>query len=225
VPTGTFSHVKCFGLFGTYDDGLAWLAKPENQAKSKCILTLGSSIGNFDREEAAGFLKGFANLLNHSDSMLVGIDACQKKSRVYAAYNDKEGVTHAFYRNGLSHANALLGYEAFKQEEWEVIGLYNDCAHRHEAYFAPLKDITIDGISLQRGERIRLEEAYKYSGAQREVLCHAAGLNLIASFGNAADDYRETPFLFCYRILSFRLRNSAALSSPFNPTQLLHTAL
>jgi EasF-like predicted methyltransferase len=191
VPPSTFSHVKCHGLLGTYGDGLAWLAKPENKVESKCILTLGSSIGNFSREDAAEFLSGFAQVLNPSDSILVGIDACQDKQRVYSAYNDKQGVTQSFYRNGLSRANVLLGHEAFKLEEWEVVGAYNERAQRHEAFFSPLKDVTINEIPLLRGERIRLEEAYKYSPAQSEALCHAAGLYPAAIFGNSGDNYRE----------------------------------
>ncbi|GKT85539.1 DUF323 domain-containing protein [Colletotrichum tofieldiae] len=40
-----FRHVRCHGLLGTYDDGREWLKKPANLARTKCILSLGSSIG------------------------------------------------------------------------------------------------------------------------------------------------------------------------------------
>lgn len=40
-----FKHVRCHGLHGTYDDGLDWLKTPENAARPKCIMSLGSSIG------------------------------------------------------------------------------------------------------------------------------------------------------------------------------------
>lgn len=40
-----FKHVKCHGLHGTYDDGLDWLKLPENVTRSKCVMSLGSSIG------------------------------------------------------------------------------------------------------------------------------------------------------------------------------------
>jgi uncharacterized SAM-dependent methyltransferase len=43
VPT--FEHVKCHGLHGTYDDGLNWLKIPQNNSRPKCIMFLGSSIG------------------------------------------------------------------------------------------------------------------------------------------------------------------------------------
>jgi uncharacterized SAM-dependent methyltransferase len=40
-----FKHVRCHGLWGTYDDGREWLQSPEVAARPKCILSLGSSIG------------------------------------------------------------------------------------------------------------------------------------------------------------------------------------
>ena len=43
VPT--FRHVKCHGLYGTYDDGLDWLKMPQNKLRPKCVMSLGSSIG------------------------------------------------------------------------------------------------------------------------------------------------------------------------------------
>ncbi len=40
-----FDHVRCHGLHGTYDDGLDWLKMPENRSRVKCVMSLGSSIG------------------------------------------------------------------------------------------------------------------------------------------------------------------------------------
>lgn len=40
-----FRHVKCHGLHGTYDDGLEWLKLSENSSRTKCVMSLGSSIG------------------------------------------------------------------------------------------------------------------------------------------------------------------------------------
>lgn len=43
VPS--FKHVSCHGLLGTYDDGCEWLKHPAVVGTPKCILHLGSSIG------------------------------------------------------------------------------------------------------------------------------------------------------------------------------------
>lgn len=42
-----FEHVSCHGLLGTYEDGVMWLKQPAIVDRSKCILHLGSSIGEF----------------------------------------------------------------------------------------------------------------------------------------------------------------------------------
>lgn len=77
-----FQHVKCHGLHGTYDDGLVWLKLPENSTKSKVVMSLGSSIGNFRQDAAAGFLRGFQEALGASDSILIGVDSTDSPSKV-----------------------------------------------------------------------------------------------------------------------------------------------
>ena len=41
-----------------------------------------TSAGNFDRGEAAEFLKAFADVLGPGDTMLIGLDACNDPARV-----------------------------------------------------------------------------------------------------------------------------------------------
>ena len=43
VPT--FRHVRTHGLLGTYDDGREWLKTPSIARRRKCVMSLGSSIG------------------------------------------------------------------------------------------------------------------------------------------------------------------------------------
>ena len=101
VPEGTYKHVQCAGLWGTYDDGLAWLKLPENVGSAKAILSMGSSIGNFTPDEAVGFVAQFAAELGPDDLLLIALDGCQDAERVYRAYNDRGDVTHRFTMNGL----------------------------------------------------------------------------------------------------------------------------
>ena len=187
-----YQYVRCHGLLGTYDDALKWLQRPDKQRRPKWILTLGSSIGNFGREEAAAFLHGFANTLGSNDRILVGLDACQDKNKVYSAYNDRNGKTHEFIMNGLVHANRLLDKDVFKREDWKVIGEYNEPAGRHQAFYAPIKDLVIDGVYIEAGEKIRVEESHKYSSVQSSELWQAVGLVQQASFGNSVNDYRKS---------------------------------
>ena len=189
---GVYKHVRCHGLFGTYDDGLAWVKKNANLRKPKCILWMGSSIGNLGRTEAAEFLKGsLSEVLQGQDSMLIGVDACLESDKVYHAYNDKHGTTHKFILNGLMHANKLMGKEVFRKDDWKVIGEYDEVAGRHQAFYSPVRDVVVEGTIIRAGEKIRIEESYKYSLPQSNELWQRAGLTVQARFGNRLDDYRK----------------------------------
>ena len=191
-----YKYVKCRGLHGTYNDGLAWLQRPENQSKPRIVVFLGSSLGNFTRTEASTFLKGFAEVLvNEKDAMLIGLDACQNKERVYHGYNDSEGKTREFYLNGLTHANMLIGHEEFKEGLWNAVGEYDEIEGRHQAFYVPAEDVVIDGVQIKAGEKIRFEESYKYSRSQSAKLWHASGLVTQTVFQNSRGDYRKSQLL------------------------------
>lgn len=191
VRPDDYQHVKFRGLYGTYDDGLAWLKLPENAARPKLILSLGSSIGNFTPSNAASFLKSFSVVLGPHSKMLIGLDACQDEDRVYHAYNDREGKTREFYLNGLDHANVVIGKEAFRLEDWDVVGEYDKIEQRHQAFYTPLVNVTIEDVYIRAGERIRFEESYKYSSSQSADLWKVAGIAAQRVFGNSMDDYRK----------------------------------
>jgi L-histidine Nalpha-methyltransferase / hercynylcysteine S-oxide synthase len=196
VPKGTYKNVKCYGLYGTYDDGLEWLRNPENLSKPKCILSLGSSIGNFTRDEAANFIKGFAQCIlrpGKDDLMLIGVDACKDPEKVWRAYSDSKGITEKFILNGLLHANHLLGEDVFRTDEWKYIGEYNEKEGRHEAFFSPVRDFSFRNVTIKAGERVRVEESYKYSITESTRLWEASGLLEGARWGSSTGEYRMYP--------------------------------
>lgn len=124
--------------------------------------------------------------------MLVGIDSCKDPDRVYHAYNDREGLTHEFIYNGLKHANRLMGQEAFVKDDWEVIGEYDSEAGRHQAFVSPLKDVEIDGVRISKGERLRIEESYKYSREEILEIWRGARLADSTVWANSKGDYGKT---------------------------------
>jgi EasF-like predicted methyltransferase len=164
-----YTHVKIEGLHGTYDDGIAYL---KDLTKPKSILWLGSSIANMDREDSAEFLQRFP--MNPGDTWVIGIDRRKDAFKVWRAYNDSEGVTRDFELNGLRNANNILGKEEFKDGEWDYVGEYDAEGGRHEAWFVPLKDVTVCGVKFTKGDKILVERSYKYGKREVEELWEKA---------------------------------------------------
>jgi len=123
--------------------------------------------------------------------MLIGIDSCKDADRVYHAYNDRDNVTHEFIIHGLRHANEIMGETVFDINDWEAIGEYDKKAGRHHAFVAPLKDVVIDGLRIPRGERVRIEESYKYSRDEILELWEKSRLTANTVFPNSRGDYGE----------------------------------
>ena len=199
VATADYRYVKFHALHGTYDDGLAWLT--DKRDNPVVIMSLGSSIGNFDRNAAAKFLETFLASMTPEDMFIVGLDACQDPEKVFKAYNDSEGVTTRFYRNGLDHANLLLGEEAFRHEDWAIEGHYDTEQNKHEAFYIAKRDMHIRGASIRKGEKLRFEESYKYSTAESDMLWRDAGLVSVCSYGNRDNHHRMRPFRASHRNL------------------------
>lgn len=189
MPSQSYKHVKCSGLHGTYDDGMEWMKRSDISSKPKTVLSLGSSIGNFKRHEAGPFMRSVVDSLQAGDNLIIGLDACKDPERVYHAYNDRDGTTHAFILNGLQNANRILGTEAFKPDEWQVIGEFDVENGRHHALVSPLKDVTVDGVAIRAGERLRIEESYKYSAEEARNLWDYAQLAEGTIWPNKAGNY------------------------------------
>jgi EasF-like predicted methyltransferase len=190
-----YKHVKCFGLFGTYDNALDWLKSSSVKSKPKTILWLGSSLGNFKRHEVPPFLAGFGEVIQPGDTMLIAIDSCKDANRVFHAYNDRDNVTHDFIINGLRHANEIMDENVFNIDDWEAVGEFDKEAGRHHAFVTPRKDVVIDGVRIPQGERIRIEESYKYSRDEILELWEKSRLAANTVWSNSKGDYGESLFL------------------------------
>lgn len=189
LDTSRFKFVKFNAFHGTYDDGLAWLSKPEHKDRPNAVLSLGSSIGNFDRAEAGQFLHSFSQALSAQDIIIVGLDATSDQERIFLAYNDPKGVTESFYRNGLDHANAIIGHAAFNQDEWAVKCEYVKQTNKHQASYVALKNVTIDGVEIKEGEMLPFEHSYKFVEDESDRLWHEAGLVSKAVYSDSTGNH------------------------------------
>ncbi|MEZ5740202.1 MAG: L-histidine N(alpha)-methyltransferase [Burkholderiaceae bacterium] len=141
----------------------------------------GSSLGNFDRVQARDFLRTLAGMGTtgvEPPSLLIGIDLVKPTPVLEAAYDDELGVTAAFNRNMLTHANRLVGTD-FVLADWSHRALFNVDLSRIEMHLVARRPLTVSWPGGSRafapGETIHTENSYKYTRDGFDDLLRDAG--------------------------------------------------
>lgn len=86
----------------------------------------------------------------------------------------------------MKHANELLGYGAFDLSKWEAVGEYDEYGGKHQAFVVPKEDLQVEDVTVRKGERVRIEESYKYSQAQANELWQGSGVEEAARWNDDA---------------------------------------
>jgi len=168
-----------------YFDGLA--ALQPLAGPPLLTLFLGSNIGNFEKAAAVSFLRAIRRVLRKGDALLLGADLKKDRAVLEAAYNDRLGVTRAFILNELARVNRELGGE-FDLRAFDLKSIYDEAAGRVDVYLESKIDqaVSIRSLQLQlrfaAGERIHMENAYKYNREDLSVLASASGFDLARSW-------------------------------------------
>jgi L-histidine Nalpha-methyltransferase len=149
----------------------------------KLVLFIGSTIGNFEPEEAMAFLKSVHHSLQPGDALLIGFDLIKDAGVLHAAYNDAQGITAAFNKNMLVRINRELG-GSFDVDSFEHIALWNRRKSRIEMHLESLYEQTVwvqdlaRGFHFEKGERIHTENSYKFNTASIARLLRRSGFKL-----------------------------------------------
>jgi dimethylhistidine N-methyltransferase len=158
----------------------------------RLVLYIGSSIGNFEPDEAARLLHKLRTRLAPGDALLLGVDLRKDEEILLPAYDDAEGVTAAFNRNMLVRLNRELGAD-FDLERFAHRAVWNGTASRIEMHLESrceqvvrLAAIDID-VEFAEGETIHTENSYKYTTAAAESLLTGAGFTPTASWTDGQD--------------------------------------
>ncbi|WP_172201196.1 L-histidine N(alpha)-methyltransferase [Niveibacterium sp. COAC-50] len=137
----------------------------------------GSSLGNFEPDDAIRFLRHAAENL-HGGGMLIGIDLVKDPARLHAAYNDAAGVTAAFNRNVLVRAQRELGAE-LAPERFAHYAFYNAPLRRIEMHLVSetSQRIVVLGrrFDFTPGDTLHTENSYKYTIDDFRELARSAG--------------------------------------------------
>jgi dimethylhistidine N-methyltransferase len=149
----------------------------------KLVLFIGSTIGNFEPDEAREFLQNVRHSLDPGDALLIGFDLIKKAEILNAAYNDAQGVTAAFNKNMLAHINRELGGN-FDLSAFAHVAFWNRRKSRIEMHLQSLADQTVQIAALGRsfqfkkGERIHTENSYKFNTVSIQRLLRSSGFKL-----------------------------------------------
>lgn len=150
----------------------------------RVILFLGSSIGNFESDEAVSFLSSLRSNMNPSDLLMIGFDL-QKNPRVIAeAYNDKAGVTRAFNLNLLHRINREL-HADFDISKFEHYPVYDPLTGEARSFLvsSAVQTATIGALNesfgFNSGEHIHTEISKKYTLKGIENLAKASGFTIV----------------------------------------------
>ncbi len=138
----------------------------------------GSTIGNMTPDEAERFLRHIGALLGPGAGLIIGADLQKDPAILYAAYNDKKGVTAAFNLNVLRRINQELEGN-FDLASFRHKAFYNPVPGRIEMHLESLRDQTVQiggrDIAFARGETIHTENSYKFTRQSFEALAKKAG--------------------------------------------------
>ncbi len=155
-------------------------ALTEAPAAPSLVLFIGSSIGNFEDDEAGSLLSGLRAALGAGTWLLLGTDLRKSPDVLLPAYDDAAGVTAAFNKNLLTRINRELGGH-FDLDLFRHVARWNDDASRIEMHLQSTRpqEIVVDGLGLcarfDAGETIHTESSIKYDLPRVERLLSAGG--------------------------------------------------
>ena len=154
---------------------------PDCNAARRCVFFPGSTIGNFEPDAAAHFLRGIRTQCGRGSALLIGVDLKKDPRLLHAAYNDAAGVTARFNLNILERINRELDGN-FDLSRFAHYAFYNPRLGRMEMHLLSLASqvVRAAGASVRfaEGEGIFTESSYKYTPEEFARLASEAGYQL-----------------------------------------------
>ncbi len=185
-----YSDVEVHGLVCDFELDLERIPVPG----PRVIALLGGTIGNFEPQRRAGFLRRISNLLGAEDRFLLGTDLVKDRETLEAAYDDSQGVTAEFNRNVLRVLNHQLGAD-FVPERWDHVARFDPGEEWVEMRLrsSVAQAVTVAGLSLEvwfeAGEEMRTEISAKFRRDRLEAELATAGFSPVRWWTDPAGDF------------------------------------
>jgi L-histidine N-alpha-methyltransferase len=177
---GSFPRLHVRPIVADYSQGIPQLASLGGR---KLVLFIGSTIGNFDPQEALEFLQRTHKSLQPGDALLLGFDMVKGSSLLHAAYNDAQRVTARFNQNLLVRINRELG-GGFVVDQFRHVAFWNKRESRIEMHLESLQEQNVWIEQLEKsfhfveGETIHTENSYKFTANSIANLLRQSGFSL-----------------------------------------------
>jgi len=150
----------------------------------------GSTLGNFEPEQAADFLRDARHLLGPQARCLIGIDLVKPLEALERAYNDPEGITARFNLNLLTRLNRELEAD-FDISAFSHRAFYDPALQRVEMHLVSerAQSVHVAGATIRfaAGETIHTENSFKYRPEQFEAMARGAGFRRTTRWSDARD--------------------------------------
>ncbi|HRI52896.1 MAG TPA: L-histidine N(alpha)-methyltransferase [Pseudomonadota bacterium] len=172
--------MEVVGLNLEYLAGLREVAARRPPGNHLLILFLGSTIGNFDRQQGEAFLRGIREILLPGDHLFLSADLVKPEAALLSAYDDTAGVTAAFNKNVLCRINRELGGN-FDLKRFEHVARWNTTDRRIEMHLQAREQMTVTiakaalRVEFQAGETIKTEDSYKYELSEIVAMAQRSG--------------------------------------------------
>jgi dimethylhistidine N-methyltransferase len=154
------------------------LPPPAAGTRRSCAFFPGSTIGNFEPDEARRFLTRLGELTGPGGLLVLGADSTTDPDALVPAYDDPHGVTAAFDKNVLAHLNQSRG-ATFDLAAFLHRAVWNPARSRIEMHLVSRRrqivEIAGEAIAFERGEAIITEHCYKHDPEAMAALLDSAG--------------------------------------------------
>ena len=142
----------------------------------------GSTIGNYNPEEAKLLLINFSKIIGSKNFLIIGVDLRKEKDVMEKAYNDSEGITAKFNKNILNGVNRICG-TIFDSQLFTHKAFFNEKKSRIEMHLVSNKkqivEILNTKIFFREGETIHTENSYKYTVSSFQNLAELSNFEII----------------------------------------------
>ncbi len=166
------------------------LPDPRRDPRRRVVYFPGSTIGNFDHDEARDFLEHIIDVCGEDGGLLIGVDLKKDPAIIERAYNDRAGITAEFNLNMLRRINRELDGN-LRLDRFRHLAIYDARRGRIEMHLVSLCDqrASIDGerVDFADGETIHTENSHKYTLEEFRELAASAGLAVRRTWVDEAD--------------------------------------